>query len=80
MKVMDNKLFTIEPKTGRLEPGECQTVSLKYKHNMAGTDRLPVLLKLARGREVLVSNIYPFTPTYHLSSTQHNECKSPLNT
>lgn len=55
MKVMDNKLFLVEPKKGRLEPGECQTVTLTYKHTMAGTDRLPVLLKLMRGREILVS-------------------------
>lgn len=55
MKVMDNKLFTIEPKTGKLAPGECKTVTMTYKHTMAGTDRLPVLLKLARGREILVS-------------------------
>ena len=55
MKVMDNKLFTVEPRRGRLEPGECQTVALTYKHIMAGTDRLPILLKLMRGREILVS-------------------------
>ena len=55
MKVMDNNLFTIEPKKGSMEPGECKTVTFTYKHTMAGTDRLPVLLKLARGREILVS-------------------------
>ena len=54
MKVMDNNLFTIEPKKGSMEPGECRTVTFTYKHTMAGTDRLPVLLKLARGREILV--------------------------
>lgn len=54
MKVMDNKLFSIEPQQGKLEPGECRTVSFTYRHTMAGTDRLPVLLKLARGREILV--------------------------
>lgn len=54
MKVMDNKLFSINPQQGKLEPGECRTVSFTYRHTMAGTDRLPVLLKLARGREILV--------------------------
>lgn len=54
MKVMDNKLFSIDPQQGKLEPGECKTVSFTYRHTMAGTDRLPVLLKLARGREILV--------------------------
>lgn len=55
MKVMDNKLFSVEPQEGKLQPGECRTVTFTYRHNMTGTDRLPVLLKLARGREVLVS-------------------------
>ena len=55
MKVQDNKLFLIEPKQGKLEPGETRTVTFTYKHIMAGTDRLPVLLKLAGGREILVS-------------------------
>jgi len=54
MKVMDNNLFTIEPKKGKLEPGECVSITFGYKHTIAGTDRLPVLLKLARGREILV--------------------------
>ena len=54
MKVMDNNLFTIEPRKGKLDPGECGSVTFSYKHFIAGTDRLPVLLKLARGREILV--------------------------
>jgi hypothetical protein len=58
MKVMDNKLFTVDAPRGCLEPGECQTVKLSYVHCMAGTDRLPVLLKLNRGREILVSSGY----------------------
>ena len=52
---MDNKLFSVTPQEGKLQPGECRTVSFTYRHTMSGTDRLPVLLKLARGREVLVS-------------------------
>ncbi|KAL5005595.1 hypothetical protein ScPMuIL_016753 [Solemya velum] len=55
MKVMDNQLFSIEPKKGQLQPGECKTVTFTYRHTMAGTDRLPVLLKLARGREILLN-------------------------
>jgi len=51
---MDNKLFSIEPKKGRLSPGESCTVTLSYKHTMVGTDRLPVVFKLSRGREILV--------------------------
>ncbi|XP_041374433.1 cilia- and flagella-associated protein 65-like [Gigantopelta aegis] len=57
MKVMDNGLFSIEPKQGKLAPGECRKVTLTYRHTMAGTDRLPVLLKLAGGREILLNFI-----------------------
>ncbi|OWF45565.1 hypothetical protein KP79_PYT24425 [Mizuhopecten yessoensis] len=75
MKVMDNKLFTIEPKTGKLAPGECKTVTLTYKHTMAGTDRLPVLLKLARGREILLNfvgvTVEPDRRYIHFPSNKH---------
>lgn len=54
MKILENKLFSIEPKKGKLEPGERCTVTLAYRHTMVGTDRLPVLLKLSYGREILV--------------------------
>lgn len=56
LKVMDNKLFTIEPSKGKLSPGETCGVTLTYKHSMIGTDRLPVLLKLTHGREILVGS------------------------
>ena len=54
MKVMDNKLFDVEPRKGKLHPGENVTVTFTYRHLIAGTDRLPVLFKLANGREILV--------------------------
>jgi len=54
LKVMDNKLFSIEPKKGSLAPGESCMVTLSYQHVMIGTDRLPVLFKLSRGREIRV--------------------------
>ena len=55
MKVIDNKLFRVEPKSGRLAAGQSTDVTFIYHHDMAGTDRLPVLLKLTQGREILVS-------------------------
>jgi len=51
---MDNKLFSIEPKNGKLSPGETCSVTLTYRHAVVGTDRLPVTFKLSRGREILV--------------------------
>ncbi|XP_050388962.1 cilia- and flagella-associated protein 65 [Patella vulgata] len=75
MKVMDNKLFTIEPKRGHLQPGECQTVTFTYQHTMAGTDRLPVLLKLAQGRELLLNfigvTVEPDRKYIHFPSNKH---------
>ncbi|ESO88046.1 hypothetical protein LOTGIDRAFT_219687 [Lottia gigantea] len=75
MKVMDNRLFAIEPKKGRLQPGECQTVTFTYQHTMAGTDRLPVLLKLAHGREILLNFIGVTVEAdrnyIHFSSNKH---------
>ena len=54
MKVQDNKLFTIEPKKGHLEPGEMVRIKMVYKHLFTGQNRLPVLLKIAKGREIMV--------------------------
>jgi hypothetical protein len=53
MKVQDNKLFTIEPKKGHLEPGEIIRVKITYKHLFSGINKLPVLLKIAKGREIM---------------------------
>ena len=67
MRVMDNKLFSVEPKKGRLDPGCHQTVTFTYTHIMAGTDRLPVLLKLDRGREILVYSLLTHVAEGHES-------------
>jgi len=56
MKVMDNKLFSVSPKKGKLQAGETCSITFTYHHLMSGTDRVPVLLKLSRGREILVNN------------------------
>ena len=32
MQVMDNKLFSIEPRRGKLLAGECHTVTLTYRY------------------------------------------------
>jgi len=52
MKVMDNKLFSVSPKKGKLQAGETCSITFTYHHLMSGTDRVPVLLKLSRGREI----------------------------
>ena len=53
--VVKNSIFSIHPKDGTLNPGEGVMVKLTYSHSHTGTNRLPVLLKINRGREIMVS-------------------------
>ncbi|XP_016402849.1 coiled-coil domain-containing protein 108-like, partial [Sinocyclocheilus rhinocerous] len=53
MKIQDHRLFSISPHSGKLLPGQQRTVRFTYRHDFVGTDRLPVLLKLSHGREIL---------------------------
>ncbi|XP_041929012.1 cilia- and flagella-associated protein 65 isoform X1 [Alosa sapidissima] len=55
MRVQDNRLFSISPRSGSLPPGQQRAVQFTYRHEFAGTDRLPVLLKLSYGREILLN-------------------------
>ncbi|XP_059144553.1 cilia- and flagella-associated protein 65-like [Physella acuta] len=75
MKVMENKVFDVSPKRGTLQPGETIHVNFQYRHSMAGTDRLPVLLKIARGRELMLNflgvTVDPSHPYIHLPSNRH---------
>ncbi|XP_077176848.1 cilia- and flagella-associated protein 65 isoform X2 [Paroedura picta] len=57
MRIQDNQLFSICPKAGNLLPGQEQTVHLSHRHDFVGTDRLPVLLKISHGREILLNFI-----------------------
>ncbi|XP_071942190.1 cilia- and flagella-associated protein 65-like [Antedon mediterranea] len=57
MRIMDNKLFDVQPRKGHLDPGQSDTITLTYNHEFAGTDRLPVLFKVMRGREILLNFI-----------------------
>ncbi|XP_006820550.2 cilia- and flagella-associated protein 65-like [Saccoglossus kowalevskii] len=75
MRVMDNKLFSVEPNKGTLQPGQCQTITFIYRHNFPGTDRLPVLFKLMRGREILLNfigvTVEPERKYVHFPSNKH---------
>ena len=75
MKVMDNKLFQVSPKKGTLRPLDSATVTFSYHHTMAGTDRLPVLLKIAGGREIMLNfvgvTVEPEKPYIHFPSSKH---------
>ncbi|KAL9957579.1 hypothetical protein ACROYT_G034498 [Oculina patagonica] len=75
MQVMDNKLFNIEPRRGKLLPGECCTVTLTYSHLFTGTNRLPILFKVMRGREILLNfigvTVDPDSFYVHFANTRH---------
>ncbi|XP_055494801.1 cilia- and flagella-associated protein 65 [Leucoraja erinacea] len=75
MRIEDNRLFTVEPKSGRLLPGQRETIQLNYRHEFTGTDRIPVLLKLSHGREILLNFIGITVPKdhcyVHFLATQH---------
>ncbi|XP_048049329.1 LOW QUALITY PROTEIN: cilia- and flagella-associated protein 65 [Megalobrama amblycephala] len=55
MKIQEHRLFSISPRSGKLQPGQQRTVQFTYRHEFVGTDRLPVLLKLSHGREILLN-------------------------
>nr|XP_060629252.1 cilia- and flagella-associated protein 65 [Anolis sagrei ordinatus] len=75
MRIQDNQLFTVSPKARKLLPGEEQTIYLSHRHDFIGTDRLPVLLKVSHGREILLNfigvTLKPECRYIHFTSTKH---------
>ncbi|KAH9495755.1 Cilia- and flagella-associated protein 65 [Bulinus truncatus] len=82
IKVMENKFFEITPKKGTLKSGETINVTFQYSHTMVGTSRLPVLLKIARGREIMInflgSTVDVGRPYIHFSSHKFNFNPVPI--
>ncbi|XP_073768570.1 cilia- and flagella-associated protein 65 isoform X2 [Danio rerio] len=82
MKIQDHRLFSISPRSGRLQPGQQKTVQFMYRHDFVGTDRLPVLLKLSHGREILLNFIGVTVERdrryIHLSSNRHIFAPVPI--
>nr|XP_020647832.1 cilia- and flagella-associated protein 65 isoform X1 [Pogona vitticeps] len=75
MRIQDNHLFTVSPKAGKLLPGQEQMIHLSHRHDFTGTDRLPVLLKVSHGREILLNfigvTLCPERHYIHFTSTKH---------
>ncbi|XP_074857085.1 cilia- and flagella-associated protein 65 [Carettochelys insculpta] len=75
MRVQDNQLFSVSPKSGQLFPGQEQAVQLAHRRDFIGTDRLPVLLKVSHGREILLNFIGVTVERkqryVHFTSTKH---------
>ncbi|XP_021054197.1 cilia- and flagella-associated protein 65 [Mus pahari] len=82
MRAEDNCLFSINPKTGSLNPGQEQMVEFKYRHLFVGTDRLSVLFKVSHGREILLQFIgvtVKLGQKYvHFTSTIHQFIPVPI--
>ncbi|XP_047455942.1 cilia- and flagella-associated protein 65 isoform X2 [Mugil cephalus] len=75
MKVQENQLFSVSPRSGTLLPGQKRAVHFSYRHDFAGTDRFPVVFKLSHGREILLSlqglTVERDRPYLHFASYQH---------
>ncbi|XP_027534628.1 cilia- and flagella-associated protein 65 isoform X1 [Neopelma chrysocephalum] len=75
MRIQDNQLFSVSPKSGTLLPGQEKSVQLSHRHDFIGIDRLPVLLKVSYGHEILLTFIGVTVERdqqyAHFASTKH---------
>ncbi|NXM21691.1 CFA65 protein, partial [Ploceus nigricollis] len=75
MRIQDNQLFSVSPKSGTLLPGQEKSVQLSHRHDFIGTDRLPVLLKISYGHEILLTfsgvTVELDQRYVHFASTKH---------
>ncbi|XP_029113584.1 cilia- and flagella-associated protein 65 [Scleropages formosus] len=75
MRVQDGRLISIMPRSGKLEPGQQRALELAYRHEFTGTYRLPVVLKLSYGREILLNftgvTVEKDTRYIHFTSNKH---------
>ncbi|XP_055086370.1 cilia- and flagella-associated protein 65 [Periophthalmus magnuspinnatus] len=75
MKVQDNHLFNVTPRSGRLMASQQRAVTFTYSHDFPGTDRFPVLLKISYGREIMLTfqgiTVEVERPYLHFASSTH---------
>ncbi|NXK54025.1 CFA65 protein, partial [Chauna torquata] len=75
MRIQDNQLFSVSPKSGKLLPGQEESVHLSHRHDFVGTDHLPVLLKASYGHEILLNfsgvTVEQDQRYVHFASTKH---------
>ncbi|NXX10180.1 CFA65 protein, partial [Podargus strigoides] len=75
MRIQDNQLFNVFPKSGKLLPGQEESVQLSHRHDFIGTDQLPVLLKVSYGHEILLNftsvTVEQDQQHVHFTSTKH---------
>ncbi|KAJ3049787.1 hypothetical protein HK097_009215 [Rhizophlyctis rosea] len=88
--ILDNNIFTISPKSGRLDSGESAHIVMTYSHEFAGQHHLPVIFKLRNGsshlggKEILINfngySVPPGKKCLHLQSSQHTFKPVPIGT
>ncbi|XP_035248497.1 cilia- and flagella-associated protein 65 isoform X2 [Anguilla anguilla] len=82
MKVQEHRLFSVSPRSGTLHPGQQRAVQLTHRHDFAGSDLLPVLLKLSHGREILLNflgvTVERDRPYVHFPSSRHTFTPVPV--
>ncbi|XP_041663704.1 cilia- and flagella-associated protein 65 [Cheilinus undulatus] len=75
MKVKENRLFSVSPRSGSLLPGQQRAVCFSYSHVFTGIDRFPVVFKISYGREILLNfqgvTVEPDIPYLHFVSKRH---------
>ncbi|KFZ66887.1 Coiled-coil domain-containing protein 108, partial [Podiceps cristatus] len=75
MRIQDNQLFSVFPKSGKLLPGQEESVQLSHRHEFIGTDHLPVLRKVSYGHEILLNfssvTVEQDQQYIHFASTKH---------
>ncbi|CAI8043463.1 Cilia- and flagella-associated protein 65 [Geodia barretti] len=80
--VITNQLFTVSPKTGTLAPGESTSILCSFKHTHIGSSRLPVLLKVHLGREILLNwsgvTVERGVPRMFFTSHHHSFHPTPI--
>ena len=52
LKIEENKLFQIIPKSGVLKSNQRQVIKMVYSHNMIGQYSFPVILDIHGGRQI----------------------------
>lgn len=82
LKVQGQRLFNVQPAKGQLDPGAQAVIRASYSHTAPGTDRLPVLLKVNKGREILINFVgvttEPGRQYLHFHSRKHTFNPVPI--
>ncbi len=75
-RITEAGIFSVQPRSGTLAGGESCLVDFRFNTSLAGIHDLPVLLKLAAGKQVQLRfagcAFWPSDPTLHFNTTLFN--------